>query len=795
MIAQAISCTLCGLPTHHPLTDDQGSLFCCAACREVSHLLAESKPAAPPLATASSSTLLHLGGLWCSSCAWLVGERLRRTPGVGQAETSFIRREARIQFDPQQTTPAKLARQVRRGGYRAWLEGDTPYDEEEAHWMRLLIGGVLAMKVMVISFIIYIRQWLGLAHPETEWLAHFFHIMMIPLTVGVLLTLGVPIFRAGWAALRQGRPNTHSLIALGSLAAFGLSIRNVLLGGSVYFDTTAVLLFLLAVGRWLEMQAQQESRRAVEQLWQQIPPEASWLTAVGEQRIPADTVPLGGRVRVRPGERVPVDGLVAAGQSELDESWLTGEPEPVLRREGQPVLAGSINLDGSLEVVTTATGTQTVVGQIGRLLHEATWQRSPVERHADRIAAWMMPIAVTLATLAFAVWSLVRGVETGLIIALSVLLIACPCALGVATPLTLWLGLGRAAEAGVILRRTAVLEQLAQVRHAFFDKTGTLTIRPLQLQHIMALGDQAQLQQWVISLEQHSEHPLGQAIAQWPGKTTPNLPVQAFQNLPGQGVRGVVAGTEVWVGSRALMTTAAFSFSPELSQQAQRWQQAGLRVLFVGWGGQVQGLLALGERLRGETAVLFHQLKELGIEVAVLTGDEAASGERWQRQLGVAVHAGLRPEEKLNWLREKTAVGGTLMVGDGMNDSPALAAATVGLALRHGTDIACAAADAILLHDNLQTIPWLIALSRRTLQTVQQNLTWAFAYNLVGIILALAGLLQPAIAALFMVGSNLIVTTNALRLRRWSFTQTSPESYPEHGHKLVSWEGKLEVGD
>ena len=768
-MSEAVLCTLCHLPTYHPIRDEAGGLFCCVACQEVSALLGEESQVEPVITSGEGETaVLHLGGMWCPSCAWLIQERLQRTQGVQTAETNFVRREARVCFDPTQIDAPKLARRVRRVGYRAWLEGEQPYDEEEAHWMRLLIGGVLAMKVMVISFIIYFRQWVGLAAPETEWLEQIFGIMMIPLTLGVVVVLGWPIARAGLAALWQGRPNTHSLVALGALAAFGLSVRNVVVGGAVYFDTTAVLLFLLAIGRWLEIRAQKESRQTVEQLWQRIPPEAAWLTAEGEQRIAADTVPLGARVRVRPGERVPVDGRVATGRGDVDESWLTGEPEPILRQVGDTVLAGSINLDGSLEVVTTAVGAQTMVGQIGSLLHEATWQRAPVERLADRIAAWMMPLAVLLAVLAFVFWTARQGMESGLIVALSVLLIACPCALGIATPLTLWLGLGRAAEAGIILRRTGVLEQLAQVRHLFFDKTGTLTERPLQVQRVTAVADEGYFQAVVAAVEQYSEHPLGQAIVngQFSIVNYQLGDVEGFRSLPGLGVTAEVEGMMVWIGSRGLMAEMGLLVGDDLAQRAADWQRSGLRVVYAGWDGMVQGLLGLGERVRPEAATAIAQLKRQQIETAVLTGDDVESAKRWQQILDIPVHAGLRPEEKLRWL--ETAENDTLMVGDGINDSPALAAATVGLALRQGTDVACAAADAVLLHEDLRAVPWLIALAQRTLVIVRQNLAWSFAYNIVGVLLAIAGLLQPSIAALFMVMSNLIVTSNALRLRRWS---------------------------
>ena len=773
-MSELVHCTLCGLPTTHPMTDGHGGQFCCPACQEVSHLLAAEASATSEQsasAAATAATTLQLGGLWCNSCAWLVGARLQRVPGVAAAEPSFIRHEVRVAYDPARVTPRQLARTVRRTGYRAWLEGETPVDEEEAHWLRLLIGGMLAMHVMVISFIIYVRGWLGLASPDTVWLAQFFGYMMIPLTLGVIIVLGLPVSRAGLAALRQGRPNTHTLIALGAMAAFALSVRNALLGGHVYFDTTCVLFFLLAIGRWLEMRAQKESRQAVEALWQQMPAMAMIVTPAGEQAIPADQVLPGSRVCVRPGERLPIDGLIAAGQGDVDESWLTGEPEPVLRRPGDMVLAGSVNLDGSLEIITRAAGARTTVGQIGHLLQEATWSKAPVERLADQLAAWMTPLALCLAVVAFFYWSAVRELEIGLTVALSVLLIACPCALGLATPLTLWLGLGRAAERGVLLRRAAVLEQLAAVRHAFFDKTGTLTRRPLQLVGVRALDDEEELCRLAAAVEARSEHPLGQALV----AALPAPPADGgdavgnFRNLPGLGVAAAVGGRPIWLGSWSLMENVGLTLPARLATVATTWQADGLRVIYAGWAGQVRGLFGLGEQVRREAFPALASLKALDVEVAILTGDEAASGKRWQGRLGVPVIAGLRPEDKLRWLL--AAPCETLMVGDGINDSPALATATVGLALRGGTDIACLAADAILLPDDLQLIPWLVALSRRTLALVRQNLAWAFAYNLFGLLLALTGLLQPSVAALLMVASNLIVTTNALRLRRWDLQE------------------------
>ncbi|HLF89029.1 MAG TPA: HAD-IC family P-type ATPase, partial [Anaerolineales bacterium] len=438
MVDPPAICSLCSLPTVHPLFDETDRVFCCPACREVAALLDVSHIA--PRASHeqfsipnSSTTTLTLSGLWCTSCTWLISETLRRAPGVEDAEVSFVQREARVTFDPSRTNPKQLRKRVRRLGYRAFLPGETPNDEEETHANRLLIGGVFAMHVMLLSGMLYIRQIFGFSSPETAWLEQIFEYMIAFGSVPLMIVLGLPILRAGFASLISRRPNMHALIALGAFSAFGLSVRNLFAGHPVYFDTASMLLFLVTLGRWFEIRAQKTGTEAVEQLLDRIPPVARQLTLAGEVEIPMDEVVGGARLRVRPGERFPVDGIVAIGQGDVDESLLTGEPAPVLRRERDRVLAGTVNLDGGFEIITMAVGAATVAGQIGKLLHQALWARSPVERLADRLAAMMVPAAILISAGTFAFWTYRVGPEVGLLNALSVLLIACPCALGLAT--------------------------------------------------------------------------------------------------------------------------------------------------------------------------------------------------------------------------------------------------------------------------------------------------------------------------------------------------------------------------
>lgn len=790
MVGQPVVCNLCGLTTTFPLMDQAGKPYCCPACLEVSGLLTAEKggrtAAADPVWPAKvgqsvSSATLCLAGMWCPSCSWLIGETLQRAPGVAEAQINFLQREAQVRYDPAQTEPGELVKRVRRLGYRAWLPGEKAYDDEEAHWNRLMASGVLVMHVMLFSFFIYGRDWLGLSGPDTEWLVTFFNLLSLIAATPVLLILGFPILRAGGASLLRGRPNTHTLIALGSFSAFGLSLYNLANGsGRVYFDTAAVLLFLMAIGRWLEMQAQKSGAEAVEQLFQKLPATATVLGPTGARTLSLDQVKVGMRVRVRPGDRFPVDGVVAVGQGDVDESLLTGEPDPVTRQPGDWVLTGTYNLDGAFEVIASAVGGETVAGQVGRLLHQALWQRAPVERLADRLAGWMTPMALILAGLTFGFWSFSADLETGLVYALSVLLIACPCALGIATPLTLWLGLGRAAQAGVILRRTGVLEALSQVDTFFFDKTGTLSQRPIRLLQVVVdpdnqTVDEASLRAWAKALEAQSEHPVGQAIAAGIELSLAQAgsdSVTDFRALPGQGIGGRVDGVPLWIGSRQLMQKMALHLPSTLAETAGRWQAQGLTVVYVGWQGRVMGLLGLGELMRPEASATLTELERLGVEVTVLTGDDVIAGLRWQSLLGVPVLAEQMPQDKLRRLQQ--AGSHVAMVGDGINDGPALAQATVGIAVSTGADVARAAADVVLLNPDLRAIPWLVSLSRLTMGKVRQNLIWASVYNLVGLGLAVTGNLQPALAALFMVLSSVVVITNALRLRKAWIGPLSP---------------------
>jgi P-type Cu+ transporter len=764
------TCSVCGLTTLHPLTNKAGEVFCCPSCREVAALLAESpleEKSQAKVQGRSENVVLTLGGMWCSSCAWLVGEQLKRAKGVVDAEVSFIQHQANLTFDPSLTNSQLLKKRVRSLGYKATLPNEKPYDEEESFFTRLLIGGVMVLHDMIIGAGIYAREIFGWVTPESQPLVDFFQVMMLVSSLPVLILLGLPILRAGLASLLRGQPNIHTLITIGTFSAFGLSVRNLIAGhGGSYFDTVTMLIFLVSIGRWLEMQAHKSSNAAVTRLLEQIPNQATIVTAEGEKVLRASDLRTGQRVRVRPGEKFPVDGLIATGEGDVDESLLTGEPRPVTHRAGDAVQAGTLSLDGSFEVIATAVGDSTTAGQIGRLLHEALWNRSPLERLADKLSAWMTPIALGLAAIAFLFWNHRGGVEEGLLVALSVLLIACPCALGLATPLTLWLSLGRAAESGVILRSTSALERLASVEKVFFDKTGTLTRLPIKIVKVFIaknvnVSKESDFLQIIASVERESEHPLARAIVDYSDGIELSKP-ESFKAIPGMGVLAELDGRNIVIGSERLIARERLRFPREIKRKAESMKEAGQVVVFAGWDGQVQGLVGLGETVREDARDVLHQLRSRGLGLSVLTGDEERVGRRWEEALGIPVKAGLSPDEKMSHL-----VGHAAMIGDGINDGPALAASTIGLAMNHGTDVARSAADVVLMRDDLRVVPWLFDLSKTAMRRVKENLGWAFIYNIIGVGLAMAGLMQPVLAALAMVMSSVFVTANAMRMNKY----------------------------
>lgn len=636
---------------------------------------------------------------------------------------------------------------------------------------RLMLNAFLAMMVMALSFALYsdffFADWGESGQSARAMLQA---IIMLFATPAVLL-LALPILEEAVFTFQVSRRcTTSALIAVGSLAAYSLSVYATFTGsGHVYFETATMTLLLVTLGRWLDATTQAEGNKALEQLLARTPVEASVVTSDGaEARVPVEHVQVGMRVRVRPGEHFAVDGRLCNGEGSVDEASITGESAPAYKGPGDMVYAGTVNLDGSFVLETTQIGDERVMGKLVQLLEEARLQRAPIEQLADRVAAFFTPVVILLALGTGVFWTWHNGFVWGLHTSLAVLLIACPCALGVSTPLTLWAALGRAAHRGILIRDHLTLERLSHVRRLFFDKTGTLTTGQAQLQDIVCLPsiEPTHVLHIAASLEHASEHPLARAIqAAAQAQQLSPRPVKSFRALPGLGVSGSVTGQQRIVGNWRLVEQHRLQLAPQLHQERARLERAGLTVVHVGWSKQVQGILGFAEALRTTAPPALQALRRQGIHLKILTGDSAAAGQALAQHLGVEVQSTLLPHEKVQILDRAEQRGPVAMVGDGLNDAPALARASVGIALGCGTDLTREAADIRLLGNDLTQIPWLLALARRTYRTICWNLSWAFVYNVVGIGFAITGWLHPVLAATAMVLSSALVVHNALRMR------------------------------
>ncbi|MBI4772301.1 MAG: cation-translocating P-type ATPase, partial [Chloroflexi bacterium] len=672
------------------------------------------------------------------------------------------------------------------------LDQTDPGEEAWRLLSRLAFGIVFSMDTMMMSLFLY-SDWaraalFGAAPAITPGLAQLFKLSMLVGSTLAMFVLVPPILRSAWQGLRRRRVSTDTLIALGSLAGYCASLYGLARGGEVYFDTASTILVLVTAGHYLEARARARGSEALEELLARAPDTAVVRRGDGQVEIPASAVAFGDEVIVRPGGAIPVDGEVVEGAGSVNEASITGEAEPVFKEAGMSVYSGTINLDGRLVIRATGVGENRVMERLVRLRREALARRAPIQRLADRVAAVFVPIVVLISAAAFFYWGWREGAGEGLLAALAVLLIACPCALGVATPLAIWAGMGRAAEGGVLIRSAEVFERLAGVRAVFFDKTGTLTKGTLELKEIIdEIGDWRLAIELAASVEAASEHSLGRAVVSYANTNgIAILPVRDFRAFPGLGVTGTVEQRNlqphgdatqspisnpqslvVAVGSIRFMERLRWPLAEALGERKAQLESGGRTVACVGWDGEVRGLVGFVEEIRPEAAETVRGLASAGLQVNALTGDDLAAGGMLARRLGIAVHANLLPEDKVRRLEETRArLGPVAMVGDGLNDAPALARADVGIALGCGVDVTREAADVSLVGSDLRRVAWTIRLAQETYRAIRQNLWWAFVYNVLGIGLALAGVLHPIVSAVAMVTSNLFVVSNSLRLAK-----------------------------
>jgi len=737
------------------------------------------------MATAPTTEHLELPitGMTCASCANRIERKLNKLDGV-DATVNYATERATVDYDTSSVVIDDLVEQIQAAGYDAALPAaDTPQDEATDELTplrrRLIVSAVLSLPVLLLSMIP------ALQFDNWQWLA-------LQLATPVVLWGAWPFHRAAWANLRHAAATMDTLISVGVLAAWLWSLYALFLGDAgvvgmtmqvsltasgedeIYLETAAVITTFLLAGRYFEARAKRRAGAALNALLDLGAKDVAVLDEHGqERRVPVETLLPGQRFVVRPGERVATDGVVEEGSSAVDESLLTGESAPIEKSPGDGVVGASVNAGGRLVVRATRVGADTALAQIARLVVAAQTGKAPVQRLADRISGVFVPVVLGLAAATLGFW-LGSGepAEFAFTAAVAVLIIACPCALGLATPTALLVGTGRGAQLGLLIKGPEILESTRRVDTIVLDKTGTVTTGQMTLveAHSAQGTSRGQLLRVAGALEDASEHPIARAIAGAARGEIGALPaVDGFINREGLGVEGVVEGSAAQIGRPSLIAESGFAVPAALDAARQVAESHGRTAVVVAWDGEVRGVLVVADTVKPTSAAAVAALKELGLRPVLLTGDNAQTARAVAAEVGIdEVIAEVLPAGKADVIRRLQGEGRVVaMAGDGVNDAPALAQADLGLAIGTGTDVAIEASDLTLVSGDLRAAADAIRLSRATLRTIKQNLAWAFGYNVAAIPLAAAGLLNPLIAGAAMALSSVSVVANALRLRRF----------------------------
>jgi Cu+-exporting ATPase len=724
-------------------------------------------------ATRTDDLRLEIGGMTCASCSGRVERALNKVPGVVTASVNLATERAAVALLPG-TDTASLIKAVEAAGYTATLRatGESPAAEP--------VGVSQAARHVIIATILT----LPLALPMV--LLAFGSHMMLPawlqwgLATPVQFWLGARFYSGAWRALRAGTGNMDLLVAIGTSAAYGLSVYHLLTGrtghGDLYFEASAVVIALVLLGKWLEARAKRQTTAAIRALQALRPAVARVRRDALEIEVPVDAVRVDEIVVVLPGERIPVDGEILEGRTHVDESLLTGESQPVRREPGERVTGGAVNGEGRLVVRTTAIGAETALARIIRLVEDAQAGKAPIQRIVDKVSAVFVPVVVAIALVTWLAWGLVTGDWSAATLnAVAVLVISCPCALGLATPTAIMAGTGVAARAGILVKDAEALEAAHKLRTVAFDKTGTLTEgRPTLLAVEPAHGSEPDLLSLAAAIEYGSTHPLARAVRDYAAAhAVERGQVANLTILPGRGMRGEQPQRVLLLGNDRLMRESAVNLTV-LDEAARQHEAQGRTVAWVAeqseQGARLLGLLAFGDPPRAQSASAIAALQALDVRVVMVSGDNLRAAQSVAAQVGMEVGdviAPVLPEDKAGVITGLRASGAVAMVGDGVNDAPALAAADIGFAMGSGTDVAMQAAGVTLMRPDPRLVADAIDISRRTTRKIHQNLFWAFIYNVIGIGLAAAGLLNPVIAGAAMAFSSVSVVSNTLLLRRW----------------------------
>ena len=764
--------------------------------------LAKTEPADTAHLTAGANgeerLSLNITGMHCASCAGIIERSLKKIPGVKEANVNFAAEKARVAYDRALVTTGQLVEAVKKAGYRADLAGDETPEMEKARkenvirsYFHKFIWG-LALSLPMLYFMLL--DFFSIL-PGGKALLPFIGIASLVLTTPIQFIIGSGFYRGMWSSLKMKTFNMDSLIAIGTSTAYIYSLVLFLnhvaktgsligLGGEkiadLYFETAAFLITFVILGKWLEAKTKGRTSDAIKKLMGLQPKTARLEKNNQTVDVPLDTVAAGDIVVVRPGEKIPVDGIITKGQSSVDESMITGESIPVEKNIGDTVIGATINKHGSFEFTATKVGKETALAQIIRLIEEAQGSKAPIQAFADRISARFVPIIIGLAIATFLIWYLFLNATLlfSLMAFTAVIVIACPCALGLATPTAITVGTGKGAEYGVLIKGGEPLEAACRIQTIIFDKTGTLTKGQPEVTDIVGLAtnDEEEIAAAAASLEKLSEHPLAEALVKYAQEESISLEtVENFQAIPGHGVEGVIKNQKYFLGNRKLITDIAGLDISKAERKIRKLEEGGKTTMILASDKEVLGLIAVADTLKENTIEAIQQLQKRGLAVYMLTGDNRRTAAAIAKQIGITnVLAEVLPEDKANEVKKLQNAGAKVaMVGDGINDAPALAQADLGIAMGGGTDVAMETGGIVIIKNDLRDVLTAIKLSRETMSKIKQNMFFALFYNVIGIPIAarvFAGLgliLRPELAGLAMAMSSISVVGNSLLLRRF----------------------------
>ncbi|MBU0757097.1 MAG: heavy metal translocating P-type ATPase [Nanoarchaeota archaeon] len=726
-------------------------------------------------------TDIIITGMHCASCSTLIERALKKTEGVTDANVNLTTEKASVKFDPKKTSAPELIKAIQSKGYGAALEkssnSDNLDDRQQKDIAKIKKRFLISLVFAIPSFIVgMVFMWMGIMIPYHDYILWF-------LASPVQFYIGSEFYKGMWAALKNRSANMDTLIAVGTSAAYFFSVYAVLFSPEVgqYFETSAILITLVIMGKYLEAKAKGKTSEAIKKLMTLSPKTATVVRNGIEQKISIDDVLTGDIVIVKPGEKIPVDGKITEGSSSVDEAMITGESLPVEKKKGDIVISATINKHGSFRFKATNVGENTTLSRIIKLIEDAQGKKAPIQRFADAVSAYFVPIVIVIAILTFITWKFVfaKEIEFAVITAVSVLVIACPCSLGLATPTAIMVGTGMGAKNGILIKGGDSLETAHKIKYVVFDKTGTITHGKPEVTDLVAISakDEDELLTISASIEKGSEHPLAESIVKYAEKKGLSLTkAKDFKAIPGHGIEAKLGKKTYYFGNAKLMAKINADIDADFNKhedQILKLERQGKTVMILAESKKILGFVAVADTIKQTSKTAVQQLQKMKIFVYMITGDNKQTAEAIAGQAGIHhVFAEVLPEDKANYVKKLQKTGVVAMVGDGINDAPALAQADIGIAMGSGTDVAMETGDVVLMKNDLRDVAKAIKLSRMTMAKIRQNMFWALFYNVLGIPVA-AGilypffgiLLSPVLAGAAMAMSSVSVVTNSLLLK------------------------------